>query len=148
MSGQTCLVSNPCDRTITQINPDGTWTFIIPRPLEGGTIIGGTKEPNNWDDTPSPETRERLLAMAAKMYPPILWSKGKFDVITDIVGRRPAREGGLRLESETMEGDLKGKRIIHAYGAEGSGYALSWGIAEEVVKMALESEVTVIRSPM
>ncbi len=135
--GQTCLVSNPCDRTITQFNPDGTWTFIIPRPLEGGTVIGGTREAHDWTEHPRAETRHRLLEMAAKMYPPILNEEGKFDVIRDIVGRRPARQGGLRLEIEQMKGSLKGRKVIHAYGAEGSGYAVSWGVADEVVKMAV-----------
>lgn len=131
-------MSNPCDRHITQVNPDGTWTFIIPRPLEGGTVIGGTRDPNDWTAEASPDTRERLLQMAAKMYPPILNSQGKFDVIRDIVGRRPARNGGLRLEVEPMTGHLNGKRIIHAYGAEGFGYAISWGVANEVVKLAFD----------
>lgn len=139
-TGQTCLVANPCDRTITQINGDGSFTFIIPRPLEGGTIIGGTKEAHDWEDKPRPETRTKLLEMAAKMYPPILGPTGKYQVIRDIVGRRPARVGGLRLESVTLTVPwLQGKRVIHAYGAAGSGYALSWGVAGEVVRMALDN---------
>lgn len=137
--GQTCLVSNPCDRTITQINADSSFIFIIPRPLQGGTIIGGTKEPNDWADYPRPETRAHLLDKAAKLYPPILNSEGAFDVIRDIVGRRPARIGGLRLESENMKGPLRGKKIVDAYGAEGGGYALSWGVAQEVEKMVIDS---------
>lgn len=76
--------------------------------------------------------------MAAKMYPPILGPEGKFHVIRDIVGRRPARVGGLRLQTEHL--NLRGKRIIHAYGAEGHGYGLSWGVAREVVRMALDAE--------
>lgn len=130
-----CLVSNPCDRTITQLNADGTMTAIIPRPLDGGTIIGATKEPNDWTSVPRPETRTRLLEMAAKMYPPVLGPEGKFNVLRDIVGRRPRRVGGLRLESEPMQNELKGKNIVHAYGAEGFGYAISWGVADEVLKM-------------
>lgn len=143
--GQTVLVSNPCDRNITQQNADGTWTFIIPRPLDGGTVIGGTKEPHDWTATARQETRAKLLAMAAKMYPPIRGPDGvgEFKVIRDIVGRRPARRGGLRLEIEQLhsKGTLfRGKRIIHAYGAEGYGYGLSWGVAREVVSMARTGE--------
>jgi len=143
--GQTVLVANPCDRNITQQNADGTWTFIIPRPLEGGTVIGGTKEAHDWTATPRPETRTQLLAMAAKMYPPVLGPDGvgEFKVIRDIVGRRPARRGGLRLEVEHLHAKsplFHGKRIIHAYGAEGHGYGLSWGIAKEVVRMARAGE--------
>lgn len=66
------------------------------------------------------------------MYPAILNEDGQVDVVRDVVGRRPAREGGLRLEIERV-GD--GKDIVHAYGAGGRGFELSWGIAGEVVDM-------------
>ncbi|KAK2794851.1 hypothetical protein FQN50_009836 [Emmonsiellopsis sp. PD_5] len=130
--GQTCLVSNPCDKTITQQLADGTWSFVIPRPLNGGTIVGGTKQPNDWNSEPSLQVREQLLKNAAKLYPSILNKEGKFDVIRDIVGRRPARDGGLRIELETLPG---GRKVTHAYGAAGRGVELSWGIAEEVSKL-------------
>jgi hypothetical protein len=80
--------------------------------------------------------RAELLKRAAVMYPAILNKEGKFDVIRDIVGRRPARHGGLRLEVETLPDD---REVIHAYGAGGRGFELSWGIAEEVSKMARTS---------
>ncbi|KAA8652820.1 FAD-dependent oxidoreductase [Aspergillus tanneri] len=128
--GQTCLVRNPCKMTLTRQNSDGTWSFCIPRPLGGGTIIGGTKQPHNWDPNPSIETRKQLLSNAAKWFPFTPESEGKFDVICDIVGRRPAREGGMRLEAEKVVGD---RFIVHAYGAGGRGYELSWGVAEDVV---------------
>ncbi|ETN38616.1 uncharacterized protein HMPREF1541_06653 [Cyphellophora europaea CBS 101466] len=140
LRGQTCLVSNPCDRTITQFNPDGSWSFIIPRPLDGGTVIGGTRQPDDWTEKPSLESRARILSLAAKMYPSILNSDGKFEVIRDIVGRRPARRGGLRLETDILKGPFRGKRIIHAYGAEGHGFVISWGVAAEVVKMAFRRD--------
>lgn len=137
-TGQTCMVRNSCDRTITQFGGDGAFTFIIPRPLEGGTIIGGTRDARDWEDKPRAETRADILSRAAKMFPPILGDSGKFDVIRDIVGRRPARNGGLRLEYESPRDDeLHGRKIVHAYGAAGSGYAISWGVAEEVVKMVV-----------
>jgi hypothetical protein len=79
------------------------------------------------------------------MYPAILNKEGKFDVIRDIVGRRPARNGGLRLEAETLPHD---KKVIHAYGAAGRGWELSWGIAEEVSKMARTSPPGPIRSQL
>lgn len=108
--------------------------------MDGGTIIGGTREPHDWKENARPETRTKVLEMAAKMYPPILGLEGKFNVIRDIVGRRPARVGGLRLQTEHLKAPFRGKRIIHAYGAEGHGYGLSWGISQEVVRMALEAD--------
>ncbi|PLB35912.1 Fcf1-domain-containing protein [Aspergillus candidus] len=128
--GQTCLVRNPCTMTLTRQNTDGSWSFCIPRPLGGGTIIGGTKQPRDWDPHPSPQTRETLLANAAKWFPFTAESGGKFDVIRDIVGRRPAREGGMRIEAERVG---EGKVVVHAYGAGGRGFELSWGVAGDVL---------------
>ncbi|KAF5977389.1 d-amino acid oxidase [Fusarium coicis] len=137
--GQTCLVRNPISKTITRQNSDGSWSFAIPRPLEGGTIIGGTKEPHNWNPYPSAETRQTLLSNAAKWFPfnsegPISVNNkesDRFDVVRDIVGRRPAREGGLRLELERLKPGV----VVHAYGVGGRGLELSWGIADEVVSL-------------
>ena len=141
--GQTCVVRNPCPVTITLQKSDGTWSFAIPRPLDGGTIIGGTKQPHDWDPNPSPETRNQILTAAAKWFPFTPESQGKFDLIHDIVGRRPARQGGLRIEFETVpvpastgsvkaDGSTTPGHVVHAYGAAGSGYELSWGVAEDV----------------
>lgn len=142
--GQTCLVSNPCNVTITQQNADGTWTFLVPRGFNGGTIVGGTKQPHDWSIQPLATTREQLLSAAAKMYPPILNQDGGFDVITDVVGRRPTREGGIRLEVEQVavgkNGDRDGMgKVVHAYGVGGMGYELSWGVAERVVEMVRDA---------
>ncbi|KAK5992432.1 D-amino-acid oxidase-like protein [Cladobotryum mycophilum] len=139
--GQTCVIANPCDVTVTRQNADGSWTFCIPRGFHGGTIIGSTKEPDNWDADPSPEVRERLLQALASTYPPIL-SNGPLHVLGDIVGRRPTRHGGIRLEREDIsEGEIKGlaepgsRRIIHAYGLGARGYELSWGVAGTVLEL-------------
>lgn len=128
--GQTCVVANRCDATVTRQNADGSWVFSVPRGFEGGTIIGGTKEPDNWDLMPSLEVRETLLKAFAATYPPILGESGKYSVIADIVGRRPTRKGGMRLEGEVVQG--RGF-IMHAYGLGGRGFELSWGVAEEVL---------------
>ncbi|KAF4499816.1 D-amino acid oxidase [Fusarium agapanthi] len=128
--GQTCLVRNPISKTITRQNSDGSWSFAIPRPLEGGTIIGGTKEPHNWDPYPSADTRQTLLSNAAKWFP-FGSESDRFDVVRDIVGRRPAREGGLRLKLERLRPSV----VVHAYGVGGRGLELSWGIADEVVSL-------------
>ncbi|KAI9375222.1 FAD dependent oxidoreductase [Aspergillus egyptiacus] len=134
--GQTCLVRNPCSVTLTRQNSDGSWSFCIPRPLEGGTIIGGTKQPHDWDPKPSLETREKLLSDAARWFPFTAESGGKFDVIRDIVGRRPAREGGMRIEVEKVG---EGRTLVHGYGAAGRGYEISWGVAEDVVELVQKS---------
>ncbi|KAK4239898.1 amino acid oxidase [Achaetomium macrosporum] len=129
--GQTCLVAEECDATVTRQNADGSWTFCVPRGFEGGTIIGGTKELNNWDAKPSMEVRARLLKRFAETYPKILGGKSEMTVIRDIVGRRPTRDGGPRVEGELVSG---AGFVMHAYGLGGRGYELSWGVAEAVVE--------------
>jgi len=51
--------------------------------------------------------------------------------VDEVVGLRPCRTGGVRLEWERV-GTLQ---IIHNYGHGGSGVTLSWGCASEVVQM-------------
>lgn len=71
-----------------------------------------------------------MLANASKWFPFTAESRGEFDVIRDIVGRRPARDGGMRIEAERAP---DGRTVVHAYGAAGRGYEISRGVAEDVV---------------
>ena len=61
-------------------------------------------------------------------------NEGGFEIIADIVGRRPTRRGGPRVELEGL-GD---KKIVHAYGLGGRGYETSWGVAAEVLRLVEE----------
>ena len=59
-------------------------------------------------------------------------TKGAFEgldleSVTDLVGFRPGRTIGLRVEKE---GD-----VVHAYGAEGAGYIYSFGVAAKVKEL-------------
>ncbi|KAL2438271.1 hypothetical protein ABEF95_005377 [Exophiala dermatitidis] len=140
--GQVVLTNLQANKTITRQNANGTWSFVIPRAFGEGTIVGGTKEPHDWDSRARPATTETLVASALK-------DLGALDendqntsrpvtVVKEVVGRRPAREGGVRLEIEERErpGSDQGTNatmtIVHAYGAGGRGYEISWGVADEV----------------
>ncbi|KAG8670982.1 hypothetical protein FPOAC2_04287 [Fusarium poae] len=140
--GQTVLTNlTAADKTITTQKKDGTWSFIIPRSFNGGTVIGGTKEMGNWDLEPSPETRTQLLKAAQSIIPQACGKEqdtGPLKVIKDVVGRRPAREGGMRVETEAKDTTWGVKHVVHAYGAGGRGYELSWGVASEVAEFAKE----------
>jgi len=130
--GQTVLVKQQYHETITRQNRDGSWTFLIPRPRGGGTIIGGTKEIGDRHEEPRPETRAMLLKHCAEAFPHFVDSVEKFEVVKDNVGRRPWREGGIRVDIESID---QNRRIVHGYGAGGRGYELSWGVAERVVEL-------------
>lgn len=53
--------------------------------------------------------------------------------IEAIVGLRPVRKAGVRLEVQRISG-LRAP-IVHNYGHGGSGWSLSWGCAEEVLNL-------------
>ena len=130
--GQTILVRQQRHQTVTRQCADGSWAFLIPRPANGGTIVGGTKEPGDWEAGARTTTQERLLATAATLFPDFVSNPNAFDVIGVNVGRRPSREGGMRIETEPAGA---GQYIVHAYGAGGRGYELSWGVAARVAPM-------------
>lgn len=134
--GQTCLVREQYPRTVTRQNGDDTWFALIPRPLNGGTIIGVTKEPRDMEAAARTETRDKMLKDASALFPELLEGRNQFDIIRDNVGRRPTRNGGPRLEIEQLG---RGRNIVHGYGAGGRGYELSWGVAERLVELVQES---------
>ncbi|KAF4983716.1 hypothetical protein FZEAL_932 [Fusarium zealandicum] len=137
--GQVALtnLASAC-KTITRQNKDGTWSFVIPRSFNGGTVVGGTKEPGERSIEPSAELRDRILASAQPLIAEACaeqQAQGTLKVIKDVVGRRPAREGGMRVETEVKDDGKETRHIIHAYGAGGRGYELSWGVASEVMEL-------------
>jgi glycine/D-amino acid oxidase-like deaminating enzyme len=132
--GQTVLVKQEFDKTITRQMSDGSWSFLIPRP-GGGTIVGGSKELDDFETGVRRETRERLLRCAARYFPQFISEVDKFQVVKDNVGRRPWRERGMRIEKEHLSW---GRSIVHGYGAGGRGYELSWGAAAKIVELVLD----------
>lgn len=61
-----------------------------------------------------------------------------YEFVRDIVGIRPQRVGGVRLEKQVRDG----RTIIHAYGVGGGGYVFSFGLARRVADMVNELEFT------
>lgn len=53
------------------------------------------------------------------------------EVIRHVVGLRPSRKGGVRLEKEIL-GDMI---VVHNYGHGGYGYQVSYACAEDVVEL-------------
>ena len=139
--GQTVLVKQPYHATKTWQHSDGSWTFLIARP-GGGTIVGGTKEIGDAEDRARPETTAALLKSAAKCFPDFVSSADTFETEKINVGRRPWREGGVKLEVEYLDAD---QTIIHSYGLGGRGYELSHGVAQRVVELFEQSKAQVQR---
>jgi D-amino-acid oxidase len=132
LRGQTVLVKNEYDKTVTRQIADGTWATLIPRPRGGGTIVGVSKEVGDMEEQPRPETSRKLLENSIRYFPDFINRMEDFQILKENVGRRPWREGGLRMEAENLP---DGRQIIHGYGAGGRGYELSWGVAEQLVQL-------------
>ena len=98
-------------------------TYVVPREHE--IVVGGTDEDGDWSRTPSPETATAILHRATRLVPALADAK----VVGHRVGLRPVRSS-VRLEAEG--------RVVHCYGQGGAGVTLSWGCADEVVRLVGE----------
>ena len=81
---------------------------------------------------------ERMMRRAIQVCPHLVPEGSGIEalhVIRHQVGLRPVREGGPRIEPETIKDDELGSlNVVHSYGAGGFGYQCSYGMADMVVK--------------
>ncbi|KAF2086473.1 nucleotide-binding domain-containing protein [Saccharata proteae CBS 121410] len=132
--GQTVSVRGTAHQISTVVRAD-VGSYVIPRGRSGITILGGTRQPDNWNPDPEPETTKLILESCKKLAPELLNEKGEFEVLRVNVGRRPGRRGGPRVEVEEV-GTEEGRRIVvHEYGHAGAGYQNSFGSAGKVVRL-------------
>jgi D-amino-acid oxidase len=118
--GQTMFVKTDFAELVMREGSE--YTYVIPRMGSGGVIMGGIKS-DRLDAEVDVGLKSDILRRVNRI------TKGAFkdldvSTVTDIVGFRPGRKGGLRVE---MDGD-----VVHAYGVEGAGYIYSFGVAERV----------------
>lgn len=118
--GQTMFVKTDFNELVMKEGSE--YTYVIPRAGSGGVILGGIKS-DRLDEEVDVELKSDILKRVNRA------THGAFegvdlDKVTDIVGFRPGRENGLRVEREG--------NVVHAYGAAGTGYIYSFGVAERV----------------
>jgi len=118
--GQTMFVKTDFEEMVMREGSE--YTYVIPRAGSGGVILGGIKS-ERLDTQVDVELKSDILRRVNRI------TNGAFkdldvDSVTDVIGFRPGRKGGLRVE---REGD-----VVHAYGVEGAGYIYSFGVAENV----------------
>ena len=101
-----------------------TLTYTIPR--RDVTVLGGTAQKDDWGENVRPEDTEIILSKCEKLWPEL----DRKNIVGTAVGLRPSRYE-VRLEEEMIDG----KKVIHNYGHGGAGVTLSWGCADEIVKM-------------
>ena len=121
--GQVVVVKNPGIPRYTAVFEKKF--YIYPRGEQ--VLLGGSYDEHEWDRTPDDELTRDILEWAGAMEPQLKDS----EVIDVRVGLRPMRST-VRLEKESLE---DGRSLIHNYGHGGAGYTLSWGCAQEVLKL-------------
>ncbi len=116
---------------VEQVGLDHWWldgagpVYVVPRSQD--VVVGGTDDEGEWDRRPDPDVARRILERAVEVVPELARAR----VLGHRVGLRPARPE-VRLEAEqTAQG-----RVVHCYGHGGAGVTLSWGCADEVVRLA------------
>ena len=131
----------PCRGQIVRVRAPGvrTWrvsddpvrglTYVIAR--RDGVVLGGTAEDGVWDESVDAAETRAIRTRTAALVPDV----ADGEVLEATSGLRPQWRRGIRVERETR-GD--GCTVIHAYGHGGSGFTLSWGCADEVVRLATE----------
>lgn len=123
--GQTVLVENTTNLkdTYSRVGQNHL-SYLIPRPGDGGLIIGGCQQPHKWTYEVDADLAAQMLTWAQTLYPGVFPANHKFEIIKHNVGLRPSRVGGPRVETESIDG----RTIIHGYGIGGWGFQSSWGI--------------------
>ncbi len=118
------IKSNGFDQIITDDEGPNSLAVIIPRIND--TVLGGTAQVNDWNLEINPQDTQDILRKAAKLSPLF----NHVEIVGESVGLRPDRDE-IRLELEKYGT----KVIIHNYGHGGSGFTLSWGCAQDVLRI-------------
>jgi D-amino-acid oxidase len=103
------------------------FAYIFPRSQD--CLLGGTSEAGSWSTRANQATSAAIRGRCVSLE----GSLADAEVIDVRVGLRPGRDE-VRLElEETANGP-----VIHNYGHSGIGFTLSWGCANDVVRLAQE----------
>ncbi len=120
--GQVVRVRCPAvqEWTLDEGHPDGM-VYVIPRGPD--VVCGGTADEGAEELTPNPDTAAAILRRCAAVVPEL----ADAEVLGHAVGLRPVRSA-IRLE--------RVDDVVHCYGHGGSGVTVSWGCADDVVRLA------------
>ena len=124
--GQVVLVEQVgvTDWVLAQGDPAAP-TYVVPR--ERTVVLGGTAQEGATDLSPDPATAAEVVARCTALVPELAGAR----VVAHRVGLRPARPA-VRLEAGVL---VTGQPVVHDYGHGGAGVTLSYGCAEDVVRL-------------
>lgn len=123
--GQLVVVENPGISRFFQDNAEGEdLTYILPH--GDHVVLGGTLAVGTESTVVDPDVTTAIVRRCAAVEPLLADAR----VIGNRVGLRPSRPA-VRVEEDRSNG----YRVIHNYGHGGSGVTLSWGCAQEVLRL-------------
>ncbi|HUH79705.1 MAG TPA: FAD-dependent oxidoreductase [Solirubrobacteraceae bacterium] len=123
--GQHVVVENPGLEDFF-IEDRGAQEWACWFPHGARVVLGGVAQPGAVDPMPDPVVSAGIVARCAAVEPRLAGAP----VLEELVGLRPSRPW-VRLEAQAL-GDT---RWVHNYGHGRSGVSLSWGCAEEVLRI-------------
>ncbi|WP_422773045.1 FAD-dependent oxidoreductase [Plantactinospora sp. WMMC1484] len=124
--GQLVVVDNPgIDTFFQDWAAHEDMTYILPH--GDVVVLGGSATPGSESLTPDPARAAAIVERCAAVEPALRHAR----VRRILVGLRPSRPS-VRIERELVDGNV----LIHNYGHGGSGLALSWGCADEVLSLS------------
>ena len=124
--GQLVIVDNPgIDTFFQDWSEHEDLTYFLPH--ENHVVLGGNAIPRSESLAPDHATAIAIVERCAAVEPLLRGAT----IRKILVGLRPSRPS-VRIGRDLMDGEP----IIHNYGHGGSGLALSWGCADEVLSLS------------
>ncbi|HEY6204530.1 MAG TPA: FAD-dependent oxidoreductase [Chthoniobacterales bacterium] len=123
--GQVAIVPKIDNLSCAIVCDDAPLMYAIPRTND--SVFGGTNDVSD-DLKPDSKTTKAIVAECSRVL-----EIETPRVLREHVGLRPFRKSGVRLERAQLH---DGRTVIHNYGHGGSGFTLSWGCAEEVLRIS------------
>jgi len=124
--GQLVHVDNPGIDQILLDEHGENLAYVVPR--GDHCVLGGTAAPHVDDLAARPAETEGIVQRCAALDPRLVAAQPR----AEVVGLRPGRTS-VRVELERRAGGV----VVHDYGHGGAGVTLSWGCAEEAVRLGL-----------
>ncbi|HTQ67135.1 MAG TPA: FAD-dependent oxidoreductase [Solirubrobacteraceae bacterium] len=123
--GQHVVVENPGLEDFF-IEDRGAQEWACWFPHGERVVLGGVAQPGDEDRLPDLVVAAGIVERCAALEPRLAGAR----VLEQLVGLRPSRPS-VRLQAEPLGGTL----CVHNYGHGRSGVSLSWGCAEEVLRI-------------
>ena len=127
--GQVALLENPgLTRWLVDNHHPSGMVYVLPHP--GWVVCGGTDLADEWGTVADPRVHDEIVARVRSVVPELADAQ----VLGSRVGLRPLAPA-VRLARHPVGG----RDVVTNYGHGGAGVTLSWGCADDVVRLVGEA---------